>query len=105
MSSKKLSSIAILGFAGIISGILTLHPPLPRDFLPYMEGYVGVIFGITLAIFLRVFHSPRSIARAFAVVVSSTVAYDVAMFSTISVYMWMPHPFNSTTQDTNPPAM
>lgn len=103
MTGKK-RSVAILGCAGIISGILTLYPPLPRDFQHNWEGYAGVIFGIILAIFLWVFHYPRSIARAIAVVVSSTVAYYAAMLSTVFAYMWMPHLFNSPTKGTNPPS-
>ncbi len=105
MSSRK-RSISILGCAGVISGILTIHPPLPRNFLPDVGIYVGVIFGIILAICLWVFYRPRLIGRAVAVVVSSTVAYIVAFFSTFWAYMFVPHPaFDfGTRNNTNPPS-
>lgn len=101
--SGRMRSIAIFGLAGIISGILTLHPPLPRDFLPNLQAYLGVTFGIILAIFLGIFHPPRSIAKAVAVVVSSTVAYNAAMLSTFFGYMLTAHFFDSSAQSPNPP--
>jgi len=103
--SGKRRSIITLGFAGVISGVLTIHPPFPGDFLRDMGIYLGAVFGIILAISLWVFHYyPRSVARAIAVVVSSTVAYIVAFFSTFFADMWVPHPLSPSANDTNPPA-
>lgn len=94
--SRRWTSVLILGCAGAVSGILTLHPPIPRDFLPESGVYVGAVFGVILSICLWVFHSPRSIGRSLAVVMSSTIAYIAAMFSTVWADMWIPPLFNST---------
>jgi hypothetical protein len=99
LSGKKRLSIAVFLGAGIASGILTLHPPLPPD-----GGiFLGAIFGVGLSVCLWIFHRPRSIARATAVIVSSTTAYIAALFSTIFAYDWVPKsPTNSP--GANPPS-
>lgn len=96
MSGKKRLTISAFGCAGILSAVLTLHPPLPREFVSEGGIYVGAVFGIILSICLGVFHSPRSIGRSLAVVMSSTIAYIAAQFSTIWAYTWMPPLFNDT---------
>jgi hypothetical protein len=92
LSGKKRLAISVFGCAGVLSGILTLHPPVPREFLSESGIYVGAIFGVILSIFLWVFHSPRSVGRSLAVMGSSTIAYIAALFSTV----WASPLFNYT---------
>lgn len=83
MSGKKRLTISVFGCAGALSGILTLHPPVPRDFLSESGIYVGAVFGVILSICLWVLHRPRSVGRSLAIVMSSTIAYIAAMFATV----------------------
>jgi hypothetical protein len=94
LTGKKRLTISVFGCAGTLSGILTLHPPVPRDFLPESGIYVGAVFGVILSICLWVFHRPRSVGRSLAIVMSSTIAYIAAQFSTIWAYEWMPSLFH-----------
>jgi hypothetical protein len=96
LSGKKRLTISVFGCAGALSGILTLRPPVPGEFLSESGIYVGAVFGVILSICLWVFHSPRSIGRSLAIVMSSTIAYIAAQFSTIWAYEWMPSLFNET---------
>ena len=104
MSGRKQLAIAVFGCAGILSGILTLHPPLPRDFARESGVYLGAVFRVILSICLSVFHSPRSVGRSLAIVMSSTVAYIAAMLATIGADMWLPAFFNSTRSGGDPPS-
>jgi hypothetical protein len=94
LSGKKRLAISVFGCAGVLSGILTLHPPVPRDFLSGSDIYVGAVFGVILSICLWVFHRPRSVGRSLAIVMSSTIAYIAAFFSTVWADEWMRPLFN-----------
>jgi hypothetical protein len=94
LSGNRRLASSVFGIAGVVSGILTLHPPIPREFLSVSGIYVGAIFGVVLSICLWVFHSPRSVGRSLAIVMSSTIAYIAAEFSTIWADQWVPALFN-----------
>jgi hypothetical protein len=103
LSGKKRLAISVFGCAGVLSGILTLYPPVPRDFPSESGNYVGAVFGVILSICLWVFHRQRSVGRSLAIVVSSTIAYIAAEFATIWAYEWMPSLFHET-RSADPPS-